>query len=623
MGALVRIEMIHDRLIWMLLILYTFLLLGLGCVGAFLPCWWRHRYLCVNRRTRIVVTFAAIAVLWITPCVLWFFYSPLSVCTQRLVYSYPRDSKDFPVWESFWCSRRCSNSTLYFPKTVPQVQTLLQSHSSVRVVGAGHSSTELQCSETEGVILSLDDMCDELSIREAEREMVASIPAGCSIDWAQRQLVPLGYQLHGFGAITSQRLGGAISTSLHGQHTKSFAHNLRGVDAILANGTVVHVGAEDPTLMAWSGSMGMLGVVYKVHVRIFPLQFVQCQTFNGLDTELLVSLSDPRVVGFEAKRLYQDSQYTIRTCFETNETFAVAVEGKDSIARGFFEDNVAIGASMLFGSFFIRLPGFSRLMKDISEVASSRYGTVASVNDYRVRTSLNPHFDEEYAVPIEHCHAFIQDVGSKMGDMYLHAYMRRVDRHAGWLTWAARDSCAIRFEYYDYGRFDLVTYERWFRRMVEASAIKYDGSGHFGKPWYSQANGLLQNSPKLAAFEKYRHELDPNLKFQNAYTLEMREAGSRAHPTLPIALQDRAIIWRVSMWIAIIASVCVSVCFCCARCGRKTRQINTVNYIREKSVVQRGKELPAPKEASRRGVEEKLERPRIRDLEAARRHGKR
>ena len=113
----------------------------------------------------------------------------------------------------------------------------------------------------------------------------------------------------------------------------------------------------------------------------------------------------------------------------------------------------------------------------MAEVGSSREGKVFTVNDFRVKVSYNPHFDEEYAVPTEHCTKALHEIGTII-EHPVHSYVRRVDGAKGWLSWAPYPSCTIRLEYFDFGRWDMTKYETSFRKHVETIVLSYNGSGH-------------------------------------------------------------------------------------------------------------------------------------------------
>ena len=83
-------------------------------------------------------------------------------------------------------------------------------------------------------------------------------------------------------------------------------------------------------------------------------------------------------------------------------------------------------------------------------------------------------------------------------------------------------------------------------------------------PVSSDASLLLRNSPNRTTFFNKRLELDPLGKFQNEYTLEMQNNGSRSFP-----VDTRSAVWKVFVWLSFCSSllVCIYLCYtqCCSR----------------------------------------------------------
>ena len=520
----------------------------------------------------------AVAALWLLPAVAWLAYSPLSVCSFRLVRSYPyeRDTEG-GVWESYWCSRPCTGAVVRAAATVDEVRyALAQNATSVRVVGAGHSTSDLQCAD-DGVILSVDGLC---SFALDPVTHVATFGAGCTVYEAQAWLVAnASRQIRGYGSITTQRLGGAVSTSLHGQHPQPFANEVVGVGAVLANGTYV----DDEPVEAWVGSMGTLGVLVEVRLRTHPLEYVTCTSEK--DDDLEGALADSYLVGFEAKTVVRRGDgevddYLVRRCYHAAplpSASPAALANKDDKLWGFLADNVALDAALFLGALVPAVPGITSILQASSNTAESRDGVVRTVDDYRTEVSYTPHFDEEYAVPAEACRAFVAAMGKAVhavaAHVDVHVYVRRVDASAGWLTWAPVDSCAVRFEFFRFTG-DGVRVETEVRRAVEDVVVAFHGSGHFGKPWYTAPHRLLHVSPQRERFLAYREHLDPNGVFLNAFTRAalFSNASSSARPAslpvvLPPALDTRLLVWRVLVALGIVASAALC---CCAPCRRRT-----------------------------------------------------
>lgn len=585
----------------------TLYIIFFWCIGVCLSClpciacFRRHPFRSAPRKW--IISCFGVSLAWVAPSIVWFAYSPLNVCTARWTYSSPRKAYQTSdsYWEPFWCSRKCE-SQIYHPKSLQELQTFVSETSRIRAVGGGHSSTDLQCNEGGTLVVIQDYFCH---YRFDPSTNISTFGAGCTVENALKFLLEKGRQLRGFGGIAQQRLGGAISTSLHGQHTTSFATYVTGLQAVLSNGTLVEITSE-PMLNAWRGSMGRLGILVEVSVQTWPIEFVKCVTMSHVAFPIFqTALARSNVMGFEAKRLIRHDQrddYTVRTCElvvreETDDAAGrVPYEDKNGALEGFLVDNVALPMVTLFGSTLSRSPWISNWLIDISSVATSRPGVVPSVNDFRVPVSFNPHFDEEYTIPASRCHSFLEDIGRTFPKLNVHAFVRRVDADSGWLSWAPVDSCAVRLEYFDYNRVDFVRYERIFRLQVERLVLAYNGSGHRGKIWYRSGARLLDNSPNRDAFETYRESIDPTSKFDNEFTREMKGEDERTHEILPHELETRAFIYRFLVWTAVAVNV-GTILFLLLLCGRKIIVVNLENLKQESisnSNMENGKRIRPP-----------------------------
>lgn len=447
------------------------------------------------------------------------------------------------------------------PQSHEDLAHLVRHTSHMRAVGAGHSTSDLQCSDD--TIVSLDALC----YMETLTPRITRFGAGCTVFDAQTRLVSMGRQLKGYGSITTQRLGGAISTSLHGQHTQQFADHVIGLTVTLANATTRRVEGEE--VDAWLGSMGMLGVVVEVDVLTHPLEHVVCQRHYGNESQLYDALVDPTLAGFEARVLFSDNDFepfVIRTCLPTvsNATTTTLTHLEDPM-QAFVYDNVLLDWALFFGAAVPHIPGIDDAILASSPAGSTVAGeTVATVNDYRLPVRFHPHFDEEYAVPVAHCAALMRHIATECIDDNLNAffYLRRVDPARGWLTWSSEASCAVRVEFFRF-TLDGVDVETRSRRCIEAHVVNLGGSGHFGKPWFSSPHNMLLNSPRRHDFISYRDALDPNGTFMTPYTRSLLHNSTYDRPpVLPPSLDTRLLVWRclVAFNLAITAILAVLYC---------------------------------------------------------------
>lgn len=512
-----------------------------------------------------------ILLLWSAVPLLWFVYSPISVCSPLLLRSAPpdREATTMSQWEGFWCTRLCGESLLAHPSTVEQIRDLVATATSLRVVGSGHSVTDLQCPEEGGVVMSIDSLC---SFGPLDKEaQLARFSTGCTIRDVQVWLLRSGYQLIGYGAILSQTVGGALATSLHGEFTQaSFGDTLVSLKAVLANGTVAEFDGDE--VHAWVGSMGELGVMVQVSMRVWPTMRVLCQTRRGTQSDAEAALKDPIVTMLVINTLIGadagDDAFSLRTCrtFNSSRTGeSIDVEGLPDGTLGFVYETYGLSMLRLFSkNSLVRGPLTSNILLGSEEPLHEENAADSALHSAKGIYNVYPH--SEIAVPMGVCMQFLDGVrgeAERLGVAYSLA-IKVVPPSRAWRTWAAHKSCSINFDFYDFGHGDSVERDLRFRAFTEDLAVDLLGGGlHLGKMWVRPKRyELLQNAPRASEFEQLRKELDPTGKFQNEHTRAMHADGQCDTPPVPVTLDERSTVWRVSLWIGVAASVLTAIVSC-------------------------------------------------------------
>jgi FAD/FMN-containing dehydrogenase len=141
-----------------------------------------------------------------------------------------------------------------------------ESGGRIRVVGAGHSWSEIAAPED--VAVSLDRMSGVLAYDGGS----VRVKAGTRLRDLNRDLAEHGRALPILGSISQQSVAGAIGTGTHGS---SLVHGnlsslVLGARAIAADGSTVAVGAGDERLDAFRVHLGALGAITEVTLRTVP-----------------------------------------------------------------------------------------------------------------------------------------------------------------------------------------------------------------------------------------------------------------------------------------------------------------------------------------------------------------
>ncbi|HQY62709.1 MAG: FAD-binding protein [Myxococcales bacterium] len=144
----------------------------------------------------------------------------------------------------------------------------------VRVVGAGHSWSEVAAPND--VAVSLDRLAGLVSL-DPERGL-ATVRAGTRLRDLNAALAARGYALPIVGSIAAQSLAGATATGTHGSSLVhgNLASLVRAMKLVDGRGELTTLAEPDPRLLGARVSLGALGVVTELTVRVEPAFQLLC-----------------------------------------------------------------------------------------------------------------------------------------------------------------------------------------------------------------------------------------------------------------------------------------------------------------------------------------------------------
>lgn len=163
-------------------------------------------------------------------------------------------------------------------EAIAAVRDAIREGISIRVVGAGHSSSPLV--PTDGLLLDLGELRGITDI-DPERRRVRAL-AGTRIRDFGDALWDRGLALSNQGDIDHQTIGGAVSTATHGSGIElgSFSSTVRWVRLINGWGEIVEIGENQPhELHAAATSLGVLGVLLELELEVAPAYDLQEEIF--------------------------------------------------------------------------------------------------------------------------------------------------------------------------------------------------------------------------------------------------------------------------------------------------------------------------------------------------------
>jgi FAD-linked oxidoreductase len=428
-------------------------------------------------------------------------------------------------WQNWSGSVRSTPREVVMPATIAdladRVATLSRAGRHIRVVGAGHSFTPLV--QTDDVLISLDRIQGITAVDEARHTV--TVLGGTRLYRLGEELSARGVAQENLGDINQQSIAGAISTSTHGTGAGfgSIATQVAGITLVTASGEVIECSAEqNPEIFqAARVSLGMLGVIAAVTLRVVPARRLRMQTRRESLSSCLEHLDEykhdnahfeffwfPYTASGQAKFLNETSDPPTKGGFWTNLNKIVL-------------ENGALWLLSKTDQLFPQLsPAICRL--SVLGIAS----TIEVNESYRLyATPRLVRFQEmEYSIPAEHFPAVLDEIRTRIDKERYHVNFpiecRFVHGDDIWLSTAyGRDSAYIAVHMYR-----GMPYQEYFLG-IEEILTRYDGRPHWGKHHTRDAAYLAAHYPHWDDFRRVRAALDPQGIFLNDYLRRLFDAG--------------------------------------------------------------------------------------------------
>jgi L-gulono-1,4-lactone dehydrogenase len=379
----------------------------------------------------------------------------------------------------------------------------------VKVAGAGHSFTDIAC--TDGVMVDLSRMNHVLSVEGDE----VTVQAGITIRDLGPALAARGLALENQGDVDPQTLVGAICTATHGTGARfeNISAQVVRLRLVTGAGTVVDL-REGHELLAGRVSLGALGAIASVTVRCVPaFRIHRIDEPRPLDDVLArfdeqVDANDHFelfVFPYTRTALTLTSQRTDRA---PRPPGAIQAFGRDVVLENAALELACRAGRALPGA----IPAINRL---ITRLMSRAEQLDASYRVYANRRSVR--FTEmEYAIPRERAPQALERVLGLVERRRLPIGFPievRVSAPDDALLSTAHGRPTSYIAVHQYRGME---FESYFR-AVEAIMDEYDGRPHWGKRHYQTAATLRPRYPGWDRFQAVRERLDPERKFENDY----------------------------------------------------------------------------------------------------------
>jgi L-gulonolactone oxidase len=422
------------------------------------------------------------------------------------------------TWANWAGNQRCQPVSVEHPGTEDELAHVVKRAAAegrtVKVVGSGHSFTDIAC--TSGVQVQLDRYAGLLEVDRAAGTV--TVEAGARLGVLNEKLWDLGLAFPNLGDIAYQTISGAIATSTHGTGLAlgglaSFATALR---VVTGDGAVVACSADqDPELFqAARVGLGAIGVVSQVTLRVVP-----CFNLRAVEEPMRMDAVLRHVDRHAEENDHFEFYWVPHTRWaltkrnnRTSEPVGGRGRAKEFVDRTLLE-NVAFGAVCRVGRWRPSL--IPRLSRALPSSGRSEYVH----RSYRVFTSprLVRFYEMEYSIPrgavveaLEKLMAFVDASGLRL------SFPVEVRFTAGDDVFLSTATGGEERAYIAVHVYQGMPYEQYFRG-VEAIMDPLGGRPHWGKLHYQTAASLAPKYPDWARFQAVRRRVDPQGRFANAY----------------------------------------------------------------------------------------------------------
>ncbi|WP_367123901.1 D-arabinono-1,4-lactone oxidase [Streptomyces phytohabitans] len=385
---------------------------------------------------------------------------------------------------------------------------------TVKAVGSGHSFTSVAA--TTGVLLRPERLS---GVREIDRERgTVTVAAGTPLRQLNEVLAGEGLSLTNMGDIMEQTVSGAVSTGTHGtgRESASIAAQIRGLELVLADGSVLRCSASEhgDVFAAARIGLGALGVISEITFAVEPV-FLLTAREEPMGFDRVTAEFDRLATENEHFEFYWFPHTDGCNTKRNNRSPGPArplprVRGwvdDELLSNGVFQAACALGKAVPGA-----VPGIARL--------SSRALSARTYTDVPYRVFTSPRrvrfVEMEYAVPREAAVAALRELKA-MVERSPHRVSFPVEVRVApaddipLSTAGGRETAYIAVHTYR-----GTPHEAYFT-AAERIMTAHGGRPHWGKLHSRDAAYLAGVYPRFAEFTALRDRLDPGRVFGNDY----------------------------------------------------------------------------------------------------------
>lgn len=386
------------------------------------------------------------------------------------------------------------------PASLDELRDLVVSSDRVRVLGTGHSFNAL--ADTTGTLIRLDRL--PMSIRIDESSATATVPAGARYAEVAAELHRAGYALANLASLPHITVAGAVATGTHGSgdRTRTLADAVVGVEFVDASGEVRRLSVGDADFPGAVVSLGALGVVTQLTLRIEPSFTVAQEVRLDVPLDAIAGAWDEVFGAAYSVSAFTDyASGTARVWLKRRmdmptPTWAGGRAADAPVHPVPGVDPVACTPQLgVPGPWHERLPHF-------------RPDLVPSAGDELQSEYFVARADAPAAL------AALRGIAARVAPVLHIAEIRTIAADELWLSPAyGRDSVGFHFTWIRDAAAVLPVVD-----LVEEVLLPLGARPHWGKVWRADPASVVARYPRAGDFAALRQRLDPTGTFANAYT---------------------------------------------------------------------------------------------------------
>lgn len=393
------------------------------------------------------------------------------------------------------------------------IQSARQNKKQIRVVGSGHSWSDLI--KTTDYLINLDQYNKVIDL-DSEK-MLLHIQSGAKLKYINVFLAGKGFALANLGSIAEQSAGGGIATGTHGSGTafKILGDQLQAFKIIDGQGKTHWIDRdEDPEKFKMAVvHLGALGIVSEIKIKIVPA-FQLHETTELVDFDVICKDYNRIINSADHVKFWWFPPVEKMLVYRYNRTQGAP---NDSRFRQWFLDE------------FISVYAYRLLVK----IGNQNINWRPKINDWITRYFIQPvnriessykvfnvpeppiHRETEWAFPIE------------KGPEVLQAYAKMIEEKGHKINFLqeirfvkgddfALSPCYQRDSIY-VGAY-LIGNEGWLPLLkdFEVLAQSFNGRPHWGKEFTADKAYLKKQYPNWEKFIALKKEMDAEQLFENA-----------------------------------------------------------------------------------------------------------